>query len=115
MLPAGKISSYMDSSKLSNLNNRRKVTFAPLTHVSVFQPIVDKREKEKMYYSENDLYIFRKRYEIEIKLCRHAERIAIIQELLKHEQDMLQLGKHHICGLGDEILVSNKRQRICPL
>ena len=99
----------------THADETRKVRFHECSVVVEFQPIVDPKLKKEMYYSTEELYIIRKRFEIEIALHRQAVRARALERVLQAKKADLLVSSHKrplITGMESPVVgVSNKRRR----
>ena len=74
----------MNSSTNGNYErNERKVMFAPLIEVCVFQSIIDPELKANLYYSREELRVIHKRVQLACLFLRNAEKQAMVEKRIK--------------------------------
>jgi hypothetical protein len=89
----------------------RKVRFSGCDAVLLFQPIVDPDLKNDLYYSSEELYIIRKRFEMVIALHRQAVRARRLDEELQAKKANFDAGRKRSLHLGKESPAAMSKRR----
>lgn len=101
----------MNKNKIEVVDEPKKVRFSGFDAILVFQPIVDPKLKNDLYYSLEELFVIRKRFEIVIALHRQAVRARRLEKELQAKKASFGSGRKRSLPSKETAAVSIKRRR----
>lgn len=101
----------MNMNKIEVVHESKTVRFSCCDDVLLFQPIVDPELKTDLYYSSEELFVIRKRFEIVIALHRQAVRARKLDQELKAKMANFSSSRKRSLPNKENPAAMNKRRR----